>query len=114
MANPTPKPSENATTNVIESSIVDNAPEPLTVADGTAQQVDPATVVFMKASFSAATDVRNLVAELLVVALHPVWWWLDERIEAVTDEIEALAKSDDSCRGSDRTGIGPIISSAME
>jgi transposase len=39
---------------------------------------------------------------------------LDERIEPVTDEIEALAKSDSSCRRiMSVPGIGPIISSAM-
>jgi transposase len=42
------------------------------------------------------------------------WRQLDERIEAVTDEIETLAKSDDSCRRVMTVpGIGPIISSAM-
>ena len=39
---------------------------------------------------------------------------LDERIEAVTDEIETLAKNDSSCRRVMTVpGIGPIISSAM-
>jgi transposase len=38
----------------------------------------------------------------------------DERIETVTDEIETLAKADDSCRRVMTVpGIGPIISSAM-
>ena len=42
------------------------------------------------------------------------WRQLDERIETVTDEIETLAKSDDSCRRVMTVpGIGPIISSAM-
>ena len=42
------------------------------------------------------------------------WRQLDERIEAVTDEIKTLAKSDDSCRSVMTVpGIGPIISSAM-
>jgi transposase len=39
---------------------------------------------------------------------------LDERIKPVTDEIETLAKSDDSCRRvMTEPGIGPLISSAM-
>src|SRR3974390_1834938 len=42
------------------------------------------------------------------------WRQLDERIEIVTDEIETLAKSDDSCRRVMTVpGIGPLISSAM-
>ena len=42
------------------------------------------------------------------------WRQLDERIETVTDEIETLAKSDDSCRRVMTVpGIGPLISSAM-
>ena len=42
------------------------------------------------------------------------WRQLDERIETVTDEIETLAKSEDSCRRVMTVpGIGPIISSAM-
>jgi len=39
---------------------------------------------------------------------------LDERVETVTDEIETLEKSDDSCRRVMTVpGIGPLISSAM-
>jgi transposase len=50
----------------------------------------------------------------IVVDLAGDWRQLDERIETVTDEIEALAKSDDSCRRVMTVpGIGPIISSAM-
>src|SRR6516165_383267 len=42
------------------------------------------------------------------------WRQLDERIETVSDEIETLAKSDDSCRRVMTVpGIGPLISSAM-
>src|ERR1700745_3126589 len=42
------------------------------------------------------------------------WRQLDDRIETVTDEIETLAKNDDSCRRVMTVpGIGPIISSAM-
>jgi hypothetical protein len=42
------------------------------------------------------------------------WRQIDGRIEPVTDEIETLAKSDDSCRRVMTVpGIGPIISSAM-
>src|SRR5262249_34567335 len=42
------------------------------------------------------------------------WRQLDERIETMTDEIETLAKSDDSCRRVMTVpGIGPLISSAM-
>src|ERR1700751_4806423 len=42
------------------------------------------------------------------------WRQLDERIETVTDEIETLAKSDNSCRRVMTVpGIGPLISSAM-
>ena len=50
----------------------------------------------------------------IVAELAGDWRRLDERIETVTDEIEALAKSDDSCRRVMTVpGIGPIISSAM-
>ena len=50
----------------------------------------------------------------IVADLATDWRQLDERIEAVTDEIETLAKSDDSCRRVMTVpGIGPIISSAM-
>lgn len=42
------------------------------------------------------------------------WKYLDERIERVTDEIEALARADEGCqRLITVPGIGPIISSAM-
>jgi transposase len=50
----------------------------------------------------------------IIADLASDWRQLDERIEAVTDEIETLAKSDDSCRRvMTIPGIGPIISSAM-
>ena len=49
--------------------------------------------------------VENLVGD---------WSHLDERIENVTDEIEALARGDASCRQLMTVpGIGPIIASAM-
>ena len=42
------------------------------------------------------------------------WKNLDERIERVTDEIEALARADEGCRQLITVpGIGPVISSAM-
>ena len=42
------------------------------------------------------------------------WSHLDERIENVTDKIEALARGDASCRQLMTVpGIGPIIASAM-
>jgi transposase len=50
----------------------------------------------------------------IVADLTGDWRQLDERIEPVTDEIQTLAKSDDSCRRVMTVpGIGPIISSAM-
>jgi transposase len=50
----------------------------------------------------------------IVAELAGDWRQLDERTKTVTDEIEALAKSDDSCRRVMTVpGIGPIISSAM-
>jgi len=42
------------------------------------------------------------------------WTYLDERIEGVTNEIEALAQADEGCQQLITVpGIGPIISSAM-
>ena len=42
------------------------------------------------------------------------WKYLDERIEGVTDEIEALAHADEGCQQLITVpGIGPVISSAM-
>ena len=42
------------------------------------------------------------------------WNYLDERIERVTDEIEALARADEGCQQLiTNPGIGPIISTAM-
>src|ERR1700758_3574916 len=59
-------------------------------------------------------DVLSPRMVRIVAELAGDWRPLDERIETVTDEIEALAKSDDSCRRVMTVpGIGPIISSAM-
>ena len=60
------------------------------------------------------TDVRSPRMVRIVADLASDWRQLDERIEAVTDEIKTLAKSDDSCRRVMTVpGIRPIISSAM-
>jgi len=60
------------------------------------------------------TDVLSPRMVRIVSDLAGDWRQLDERIETVTDEIETLAKSDDSCRRLMTVpGIGPIISSAM-
>jgi transposase len=51
----------------------------------------------------------NLIGELI-----QDWRRLDERIAAVSSEIEALAKQDESCqRLMSVPGVGPIISSAV-
>ena len=60
------------------------------------------------------TDVLSPRMARIVADLAGDWRQLDERIEAVTDEIETLAKSDNSCRRVMTVPrIGPIISSAM-
>lgn len=60
------------------------------------------------------TDVLSPRMVRIVSDLVGDWRQLDERIETVTDEIETLAKSDDSCRRVMTVpGIGPLISSAM-
>ena len=60
------------------------------------------------------TDVLSPRMVRIVIDLAGDWRQLDERIETVTDEIETLAKSEDSCRRVMTVpGIGPIISSAM-
>jgi transposase len=60
------------------------------------------------------TDVLSPRMVRIVSDLAGDWRQLDDRIETVTDEIETLAKSDDSCRRVMTVpGIGPIISSAM-
>src|SRR6201997_5419883 len=60
------------------------------------------------------TDVLSPRMARIVSDLAGDWRQLDDRIETVTDEIETLAKADDSCRrGMTVPGIGPIISGAM-
>jgi transposase len=60
------------------------------------------------------TDVLSPRMVRIISDLVGDWRQLDERIETVTDEIETLAKNDDSCRRVMTVpGIGPIISSAM-
>jgi len=50
----------------------------------------------------------------MIADLSADWRHLDERLEAVTSEIEALAMADEACRRLMTVpGIGPIISSAM-
>jgi transposase len=60
------------------------------------------------------TDVLSPRMVRIIGDLVGDWRRLDERIEAVTDEIETLAKGADGCRKVMTVpGIGPLISSAM-
>jgi transposase len=50
----------------------------------------------------------------LIVGLYEDWLWLDERIETVTREIEAISQKQEDCRRlMSIPGIGPMISTAM-
>src|SRR5262245_65632742 len=50
----------------------------------------------------------------LIVGLYEDWQWLDERIETVTREIEAIGHQEANCRRlMSRPGVGPLISTAM-
>ena len=50
----------------------------------------------------------------IIIGLYEDWLWLDERIEATTDEIELISKREGHCqRLMTVPGIGPIISTAM-
>jgi transposase len=63
---------------------------------------------------SSNTDVLSPKIVSLVADLAQDWRRLDERIAAVSAEIEALAQQDDSSRRlMSVPGIGPITSSAM-
>jgi transposase len=60
------------------------------------------------------TDVLSPRMVRIIGELIGDWEYLDERIERVTDEIEGLARADESCRRLLTVpGIGPIIASAM-
>ena len=60
------------------------------------------------------SDVLSLRMTHVIEDLAGDWRRLDERIETVSTEIEALALQDDSCqRLMTVPGVGPIISSAM-
>jgi transposase len=70
---------------------------------------------------AALPDILSRETELLsprmvrmLADLSGDWRHLDDRLEVVTDEIEALAKADEACqRMMTVPGIGPIIASAM-
>jgi transposase len=50
----------------------------------------------------------------LIIGLYEDWLWLDERIDTITHEIEAIGKSEANCqRLMSVPGIGPMISTAM-
>ena len=60
------------------------------------------------------TDVLSLRMLHIIEGLAEDWHRLDERIEALSSEIGALACKDPACdRLMSVPGIGPIISSAM-
>lgn len=50
----------------------------------------------------------------LIVGLYEDWLWLDERIDTLTSEIEAIAKGQENCRRlMSVPGVGPMISTAV-
>jgi len=60
------------------------------------------------------TDVLSPRMLRLIEGLTNDWRYLDKRIEALSDEIEALAQQESACdRLMTVPGIGPIVSSAM-
>ena len=68
----------------------------------------------LPAILSSPTDVLSPRMVRLIAELSEDWRRLDERIEAVSTEIETLAENDGSCqRLMTVPGIGPIISSAV-
>jgi transposase len=63
---------------------------------------------------SAPPDVLSARMVRIIVDLFGDWRRLDERIEGLSSEIEAIARQDCGCeRLMSVPGIGPIISSAM-
>jgi transposase len=63
---------------------------------------------------AARTDVLSPRMIRIIGDLMADWNYLDERIERVTDEIEALARADEGCQQLITVpGVGPIVSSAM-
>ena len=63
---------------------------------------------------AARADVLSPRMIRIIGDLMADWNYLDERIERLTDEIEALARADEGCQQLITVpGIGPIISSAM-
>jgi hypothetical protein len=50
----------------------------------------------------------------IIVGLYEDWLWLDERIEAVSVEIESISQTEENCVNvMTIPGIGPMISTAM-
>ena len=61
-----------------------------------------------------ATDLLSPRMIRVIADLSADWRHLDDRVEEVSGEIEALAKADQACRRlMTIPGIGPIIASAM-
>ena len=60
-----------------------------------------------------ADEISPRMADL-IVGLYEDWLWLDERIESLTAEIEAIRQREAHCRRlMSIPGIGPLISTAM-
>ncbi len=50
----------------------------------------------------------------ILIGLYGDWLWLDDRIDAVTSEIEQISKTEENCmKVMTIPGIGPMISTAM-
>ena len=50
----------------------------------------------------------------ILIGLYGDWLWLDDRIAAVSKEIEEISQTEESCANiMSIPGIGPMISTAM-
>lgn len=72
----------------------------------------------LKNSFEAILDDRkdeiSPRMRAILIGLYGDWLWLDDRIDAVSDEIEQISRTEENCVNvMTIPGIGPMISTAM-
>lgn len=72
----------------------------------------------LRASFPTILEERREEVSprmrTILTGLHEDWLWLDERIEAVSGEIEDISRTEENCANAMTIpGIGPLISTAM-
>ncbi len=95
-----------ATINQIRAFLIEQG---ITVRKGLRALKNSFEIILEQRKDEISTSMRNIL-----YGLYGDWLWLDGRIDAISDEIEEISRTEENCINvMTIPGIGPVISTAM-